>query len=58
MAFEVVETSQVFMRTVAKIEPEWIISAAGDLLKYHYFEPHWSKRQVASKPTRRLVYLV
>jgi len=44
MAFEVVETSQVFMRTVAKIEPEWIISAAGDLLKYHYFEPHWSKK--------------
>ena len=44
MAFEVVETSQVFMRTVAKIEPEWIISAAGDLLKYHYFESHWSKK--------------
>ncbi|MGP5075851.1 ATP-dependent RNA helicase HrpA [Psychrobacter celer] len=44
MAFEMVETSQVFMRTVAKIEPEWIISAAGNLLKYHYFEPHWSKK--------------
>ena len=44
MAFEMVETSQVFMRTVAKIEPEWVISAAGNLLKYHYFEPHWSKK--------------
>ncbi|WP_299187687.1 ATP-dependent RNA helicase HrpA [uncultured Psychrobacter sp.] len=44
MAFEMVETSQVFMRTVAKIETEWIISAAGNLLKYHYFEPHWSKK--------------
>ncbi|WP_227430856.1 ATP-dependent RNA helicase HrpA [Psychrobacter sp. I-STPA6b] len=44
MAFEVVETSQVFMRTVAKIEPEWVIACAGDLLKYHYFEPHWSKK--------------
>lgn len=44
MAFEMVETSQVFMRCVAKIEPEWILSAAGDLLKYHYFEPHWSKK--------------
>jgi len=44
MAFEIVETSQVFMRTVAKIEPEWIISAGGNLLKYHYFEPHWSKK--------------
>ena len=44
MAFQMVETSQVFMRNVAKIEPEWVISAAGDLLKYHYFEPHWSKK--------------
>ncbi|PID64787.1 MAG: ATP-dependent helicase, partial [Gammaproteobacteria bacterium] len=44
MAFEVVETSQVFMRCVAKIEPEWIIASAKDLLKYHYFEPHWSKK--------------
>ncbi|WP_370688522.1 ATP-dependent RNA helicase HrpA [Moraxella nasibovis] len=44
MAFEVVETSQVYMRCNAKIEPEWIVSAAGDLLKYHYFEPHWSKK--------------
>ncbi|MDE2419954.1 MAG: ATP-dependent RNA helicase HrpA [Gammaproteobacteria bacterium] len=44
MAFEIVETSQVFMRTLAKIEPEWIISAARGLLKYHYFEPHWSKK--------------
>lgn len=44
MAFEVVETSRVYMRCNAKIEPEWIVSAAGNLLKYHYFEPHWSKK--------------
>lgn len=44
MAFEVVETSQVFMRTLAKIEPEWILAMAGDMLKYHYFEPHWSAK--------------
>ncbi len=44
MAFEMVETSQVYLRTMAKIEPEWIILAARDLLKYHYFEPHWSKK--------------
>lgn len=44
MAFEVVETSKVYMRCNAKIEPEWIILAAADLLKYHYFEPHWSKK--------------
>jgi ATP-dependent helicase HrpA len=44
MSFEIVETSQVFMRQLAKIEPEWIISAARGLLKYHYFEPHWAKK--------------
>ncbi len=40
------ETSQVYIRTLAKIEPEWILLAAGDLLKHHYFEPHWSKKPV------------
>lgn len=44
MAFEMVETSQVYIRTLAKIEPEWILLAAGDLLKHHHFEPHWSKK--------------
>ncbi|ENU30423.1 ATP-dependent helicase HrpA [Acinetobacter sp. CIP-A165] len=44
MAFEMVETSQVYLRTLAKIDPEWILLAAGDLLKHHYFEPHWSKK--------------
>lgn len=44
MAFEMVETSQVYLRTLAKIDPEWILLAARDLLKHHYFEPHWSKK--------------
>ena len=44
MAFEMVETSQVFIRCLAKIEPDWILLAARDLLKHHYYEPHWSKK--------------
>ncbi len=44
MAFEMVETSQVYLRTLAKIEPEWILLAAPNLLKHHYFEPHWEKK--------------
>ncbi|MEB3767908.1 ATP-dependent RNA helicase HrpA [Acinetobacter sp. MD2] len=44
MAFEMVETSQIYLRTLARIEPEWILLAARDLLKHHYFEPHWSKK--------------
>ena len=57
MAFEVVETSQVYMRTLAKIEPEWIIKAAPNLLKYHYFEPHWSKKQGVCVLMLKSVYL-
>lgn len=44
LAFEVVETSKVYMRTLAKIDPQWLLTLAKDLLKYHYFEPHWSKK--------------
>ncbi len=58
MAFEMVETSQVYLRTLAKIDPEWILLAARDLLKYHYFEPHWSKKQASSMLMRKFHCLV
>ncbi len=45
MAAEVVETSQVYLRTVARIEPEWIEQEGKHLLKHHVFEPHWEKGQ-------------
>ncbi|MED5433092.1 MAG: DUF3418 domain-containing protein, partial [Pseudomonadota bacterium] len=45
MAAEQVETSRLFARTVAKIEPEWVEAAAGHLIKRQYFEPHWSKKR-------------
>jgi len=44
MAFELVETSQLFARTAAKIDPEWLIDAAPHLVKRSYSEPHWSER--------------
>ena len=44
MAAEMVESSRLFARTVARIDPEWLEPLAGDLCKRHYFEPHWSKR--------------
>ena len=34
----------MYLRTLAKIEPEWILLAAPNLLKHHYFEPHWAKK--------------
>ncbi|MEK9710958.1 MAG: ATP-dependent RNA helicase HrpA [Thalassolituus sp.] len=41
MAAELVETSKLFARMVARIEPEWLEELGHDLLKYQYFEPHW-----------------
>ena len=45
MAAELVETSKLFARTVAKIEPEWIEDIGRPLLKYQYFEPHWGRQR-------------
>jgi ATP-dependent helicase HrpA len=51
MAAELVETSQLFARTVAKLDPAWIERAAGDLCKRSHGPPHWEQRagQVVAK---------
>jgi ATP-dependent helicase HrpA len=41
MAAELVETSRLWARIVARIEPEWAESLAGHLVKRSYSEPHW-----------------
>jgi ATP-dependent helicase HrpA len=43
MAAEIVETSRLFARTVAAIDPAWAEPLAGDLAKRQLSEPHWSK---------------
>ncbi|MCU7874883.1 MAG: ATP-dependent RNA helicase HrpA [Candidatus Thiodiazotropha sp. (ex Lucinoma borealis)] len=45
MAAELVETSKLYARTVAAIQPEWIEKAAGHLVKRNYSEPHWEKKR-------------
>ncbi|RAH37473.1 ATP-dependent RNA helicase HrpA [Halomonas sp. SL1] len=45
MAFELVETSKLFARTVAKIDPAWIEPLAGHLVKRSYSEPHWEMKR-------------
>jgi ATP-dependent helicase HrpA len=45
MVAELVETSNLYGRVAAKIEPEWIESLATHLTKTEYSEPHWSKKQ-------------
>ena len=41
MAAELVETSRLFARTVARVDPQWIESAAEHLVVRTYSEPHW-----------------
>lgn len=42
MAYEIVETSRVWARTVAAINPEWVEKAAGEMVSHRYAEPYWS----------------
>ena len=42
MAYEIVETSRVWARTVTAINPEWVEKAAGEMVSHRYAEPHWS----------------
>ncbi|MEA3082584.1 MAG: ATP-dependent helicase HrpA, partial [Paraburkholderia sp.] len=44
MAAELVETSRLYARCIAKIEPEWIEKIGEHLLKKSLSEPHWEKR--------------
>ena len=44
MAAELTETSRLFARTAARIEPAWVEPLAPHLIKRSYGEPHWEKR--------------
>ena len=44
MAAEIVETSAVYARIVAGIEPVWLEQQARHLLKHHYYEPFWEEK--------------
>ncbi|RFA14164.1 ATP-dependent RNA helicase HrpA [Subtercola boreus] len=47
MSAELVETSRLFARMNASIDPAWAETLAGDLCKRSYSEPHWEKKQGA-----------
>jgi ATP-dependent helicase HrpA len=44
MAAELVETSRLFARTVAGIDPAWIEKVGAHLLKKSHADPHWEKK--------------
>nr|WP_245852711.1 ATP-dependent RNA helicase HrpA [Isoptericola jiangsuensis] len=55
MAGELVETSRLWARDVARIQPEWAEALAGDLAKRTYSDPHWSTKQGAAMATEKVL---
>ncbi|MGH3833142.1 MAG: ATP-dependent RNA helicase HrpA, partial [Pseudonocardiaceae bacterium] len=47
MAAELVETSRLWGRIAARIEPQWVEPLAGHLVKRGYSEPHWERKRAA-----------
>ncbi|MBQ0982987.1 ATP-dependent RNA helicase HrpA [Streptomyces sp. F63] len=47
MSAELVETSRLWARVNARIEPEWTEPLAQHLVKRNYSEPHWEQKQAA-----------
>ena len=45
VAAELVETSRLWARTAARIEPEWVEPLAAHLVKRSYSEPHWERKR-------------
>ncbi len=44
VAAELVETTRLFGRGIANIEPQWVEQIAGHLLKKQLLDPHWEKK--------------
>ena len=55
MAAELVETSRLFARTVARIQPQWVEQAAKHLVKVTYGEPYWSAKKGAAMVQQRVL---
>lgn len=55
MAAELVETSRLFARTVARIQPQWVEQAAKHLVKVTYGEPYWSTKKGAAMVHQRVL---
>jgi ATP-dependent helicase HrpA len=57
MAANIVETSRVFARRVAEIEPQWIEAAASHLLRREYLEPDWDEDREQVTARERVSFL-
>ncbi len=54
MSVELVETSRLFARSNAQVEPEWAEELAGALAKRQLSEPRWERKQGAAVATERV----
>ena len=57
MAANIVETSRIFARRVAEVEPQWIEAAASHLLKREYLEPDWDDEREEVVARERISFL-
>ncbi len=55
VAGEIVETSQLFARMVAGIDPEWVLELGAHLCQFRYAEPHWSAKAGRVLVTERVL---
>ncbi|GAB3565980.1 ATP-dependent RNA helicase HrpA [Spelaeicoccus albus] len=57
MSAELVETSRLWARMNARIEPDWLLQQAGDLLKHGYSDPHWEAKRGAVMASEKVTLL-
>lgn len=57
MAAELVETSQIFARTVGPIQPEWVEELAPHMVKRVHSEPHWSSSRGSAMVHEKVLML-
>lgn len=53
MAAELIDTSRLYARCIARIEPEWLEEVGAHLLRKSVFEPHWEKSKGAVRAWER-----
>ncbi len=53
MAFELVQTSRLFARTAARIDPLWLDKVGAHILKRSYSDPHWSEKSARASVKER-----
>ncbi len=55
VAGEIVQTSQLFARTLAKVDPNWIAELGAHLCQFKYSEPHWNLKAGRVLVTQRVL---